>query len=188
MSTPPRPIHQWKAPDETVTTVILHGGVLYYNLSYGGNTPKSQLVYSEGAEVVAERDACAHVCGEQVIGLLVPVPAFAGLGVTSCYRIVVVTLSVVNYQPANCLHAILIHSGILHASSLLIPTPTAVYPIRFYSTQVRTVLATVSYLLQYCSCVLQSILSTQCVPLGRVRTRLVVRSQFLYTRISACTH
>ena len=43
MSTPPRPIHQWKAPDETVTTVILHGGVLYYNLSYGGNTPKSQL-------------------------------------------------------------------------------------------------------------------------------------------------
>ena len=43
VSTPPRPIHQWKAPDETVTTVILHGGVLYYNLSYGRNTPKSQL-------------------------------------------------------------------------------------------------------------------------------------------------
>jgi hypothetical protein len=34
---------QWKAPGETVTTVILHGGVLYYNLSYGGYTPKSQL-------------------------------------------------------------------------------------------------------------------------------------------------
>jgi hypothetical protein len=43
VSTPPRPIHRWKAPGETVTTVILHGGVLYYNLSYGGYTPKSQL-------------------------------------------------------------------------------------------------------------------------------------------------
>jgi hypothetical protein len=38
-----RPIHQWKALGEAVTTVILHGGVLYYNLSYGGYTPKSQL-------------------------------------------------------------------------------------------------------------------------------------------------
>ena len=73
--------------------------------------------------MVAERDACAHVCGEQVISLLVPVPAFAELGVTSCYRVVVVTLSVVNYQPTNYLHAILIHTGILHASSLLTPTP-----------------------------------------------------------------
>ena len=43
LSTPPRPIHRWKALGETVTTVILHGGVLYYNLSYGGYTPKSQL-------------------------------------------------------------------------------------------------------------------------------------------------
>jgi hypothetical protein len=33
LSTPPRPIHRWKALGETVTTVILHGGVLYYNLS-----------------------------------------------------------------------------------------------------------------------------------------------------------
>eukprot|EP01047_Picozoa_sp_COSAG01_P040987 COSAG01_NODE_3485_length_6019_cov_5.932939_5_plen_118_part_00 len=41
--TPPRPIHRWKALGETVTTVIVHGGVLYYNLSYGGYTPKSQL-------------------------------------------------------------------------------------------------------------------------------------------------
>jgi hypothetical protein len=41
VSTPPRPIHQWKALGEAVTTVILHGGVLYYNLSYGGYTPKS---------------------------------------------------------------------------------------------------------------------------------------------------
>ena len=43
VSTPPRPIHQWKALGAAVTTVILHGGVLYYNLSYGGYTPKSQL-------------------------------------------------------------------------------------------------------------------------------------------------
>ena len=43
VSTPPRPIHQRKAPGETVTTVILHEGVLYYNLSYGGYIPKSQL-------------------------------------------------------------------------------------------------------------------------------------------------
>jgi hypothetical protein len=43
VSTPPRPIHQWKALGEAVTTVISHGGVLYYNLSYGGYTPKSQL-------------------------------------------------------------------------------------------------------------------------------------------------
>ena len=43
VSTPPRPIHRRKALGETVTTVILHGGVLYYNLSYGGYTPKSQL-------------------------------------------------------------------------------------------------------------------------------------------------
>eukprot|EP01049_Picozoa_sp_SAG25_P005495 SAG25_NODE_379_length_8822_cov_7.896366_4_plen_96_part_00 len=43
VSTPPRPIHRWKALGETVTTVIVHGGVLYYNLSYGGYTPKSQL-------------------------------------------------------------------------------------------------------------------------------------------------
>ena len=55
----------------------------------GGSPGAMAHNYSEGAEVVAERDACAHVCGEQVIGLLVPVPAFAGLGVTSCYRIVV---------------------------------------------------------------------------------------------------
>jgi hypothetical protein len=39
----PRPIHRWKALGEAVTTVILQGGVLYYNLSYGGYTPKSQL-------------------------------------------------------------------------------------------------------------------------------------------------
>jgi hypothetical protein len=43
VSTPPRPIQRWKAPSETVTTVILHGGVLYYSLSYVGYTPKSQL-------------------------------------------------------------------------------------------------------------------------------------------------
>jgi hypothetical protein len=38
---PPRPIHRWKSLGETVTTVILHGGVLYYNLSKWGYRSKS---------------------------------------------------------------------------------------------------------------------------------------------------
>ena len=73
--------------------------------------------------------------GEHVVGLE---GFYLRLGMIDEGFVVVVTLSVVNYQPASYLHATLIHPRILHASSSYTRTPIP-YPV--YSTQVHIVRA-----------------------------------------------